>query len=120
MHPYTLKRTGVLTLTEHDESGMLFETFKMCLNNSHDGSRPVAYPMNDKSQSLLKVITLSLKYVKDEALTEINRSQVVALHAHEVKWIVTGHFIFSKLSRICPTSIFLASLSISQPSILAL
>jgi len=91
MHPHSLKRTGVFTFTENDESGMLFETFKMCLNDSHDGSTPVAYAMNGKSQPLLKVITLSLKYVKEEALAEINRSQAVALHAHEIKWIVTGH-----------------------------
>jgi len=62
---------------EHDESGMLFENFKMRLHDDHRGSEPMAFALNGKTLSLLKVITHSLKYVKEDAMAEINRSQVV-------------------------------------------
>ncbi len=62
---------------EHDESGMLFEKFKMRLHDDHRGSEPIAFALNGKTLSLLKVITHSLKYVKEDAMAEINRSQVV-------------------------------------------
>ena len=69
---------------------MLFELFKMRLNDSHYGCTPVAYALNGKSMPLLKVITLSLNHLKDDAMKEINRSQPTALRAHEIKWVVTG------------------------------
>jgi hypothetical protein len=71
---------------------MLFETYKMCLHEDHRGV-PVAYALNGKSFPLLKVIALSLKYLKDDAMAEINRSQPKALFAHEIKWVVTGSMI---------------------------
>jgi hypothetical protein len=61
---------------EQDESGMLFETFKMCLHDDHRGLEPVAFALNDKPVSLLTVITHSLKYVVLDAMAEINRNQV--------------------------------------------
>ena len=75
---------------EHDESGMLFEKFKMRLHDDHRGSEPIAFALNGKTLSLLKVITHSLKYVKEDAMAEINRSQPKALFAHEIKWVITG------------------------------
>ena len=72
-----------------DETGMLFETCKMRLHDRHDGT-PVAYALNGKSLPLLKVIALSLKYLKEDAMAEINRSQPKALFAHEIKWVITG------------------------------
>jgi hypothetical protein len=62
---------------EHDESGMLFEKFKMRLHDDHRGSEPMAFALNGKTVPLLKVITHSLKSVKEDAMAEINRSQVV-------------------------------------------
>lgn len=72
---------------------MLFEGFKMRLHDSHDASTPLAYALNGKSIPLVKVITLSLEYLKNEAMQEINRSQPKALSAHEIKWVVTGWFL---------------------------
>ena len=69
---------------------MLFENFKMQLHQNHDGSTPLAYDLRAGTQPLLKVITLSLKYVKDQAMEDINRSQPKAMTAHEIKWVVTG------------------------------
>ena len=58
---------------------MLFQTFKMRLHDDHGGADPVAYATNGRSQPLLKLIMLSLKYVKEEAMEEINRSQPRAM-----------------------------------------
>ncbi len=81
---------------------MLFETYKMCLHEDHCGV-PVAYALNGKSFPLLKVIALSLKYLKDDAMAEINRSQPKALFAHEIKWVVTGSMILilAPCPRLC-------------------
>ena len=68
---------------EHDESGMLFEKFKMRLHDDHRGSEPIAFALNGKTLSLLKVIVHSLKYVKEDAMAEINRSQVVQRETEE-------------------------------------
>jgi hypothetical protein len=73
---------------EHDESGMLFEKFKMRLNDDHRFSEPIAFALNGKTAPLLKVITHSLKYVKDDVMAEINRFQVPAgARAHLFKFI---------------------------------
>lgn len=50
----------------------------------------MAYAINGSAQPLLKLIMLSLKYVKEEAMEEINRSQPRAMSARDIKWIVTG------------------------------
>jgi len=60
----------------HDESGLLFENFKMRLHDDHRGSEPMAFALNGKTVPLLKVITHSLKSVKDDAMVQINLSQV--------------------------------------------
>jgi len=83
----------------HDEKGgMLFEKFKMRLNDKHNGAEPSAQALNGQSQLLLKVITQSLNYVKEEAMAKINRSQVDAMSAQDIKWIVTGQFILPQSS----------------------
>jgi len=66
-----------------DENGMLFEKFKMRLHDDHRGSEPIAFALNGKTAPLLKVITHSLKYVKEDAMAEINRSQVVEREREE-------------------------------------
>ena len=68
---------------------MLFQTFKMRLHKDHGGADPVAYATNGRAQPLLKLIMLSLKYVKEKAMEEINRSQPRAMSGHEIKWVVT-------------------------------
>ena len=73
---------------------MLFQTFKMRLHKDHGGADLVAYATNRRAQPLLKLIMLSLKYVKEEAMEEINRSQPRAMSAHEIKWVVTGALDF--------------------------
>ncbi len=79
---------------EHDESGMLFEKFKMRLHDDHRGLEPIAFALNGKTISLLKVITHSLKYVKEDALAEINRSQVVGegVHLHTETYVQARTF----------------------------
>ena len=57
-----------------DEQGLLFETFKMRLNDSHAGP-PQAVALNGRRMPLIEVITKSLKYLKDDAMAKINRSQ---------------------------------------------
>ena len=69
---------------------MLFQTFKMCLHENHNGATPMAKATNGREQPLLKLIMLSLKYVKEEAMEEINRSQPRAMSPHDIKWVVTG------------------------------
>ncbi len=59
-----------------DDKGMLFEEFKMRLDDHHNGLEPVAEASNGNRVPLLKVITHSLKQIKDEAMNEINNSQV--------------------------------------------
>jgi hypothetical protein len=59
-----------------DENGMLFENFKMCLNDDHGGLEPVAEASNGNRVPVLKLITHSLKHIKDEAMAAINNSQV--------------------------------------------
>jgi len=78
-----------------DKGGMLFETFKMRLDDKHGAAEPLAYALNGKSQPLLKVIVHSLKYVQEQAMEDINRSQDKALSAHEIKWVITGQLLAS-------------------------
>ena len=89
-----------------DDNRMLFLDFKMRLyggggSGLEDGvgqpggislssSSPMVKATNGKAQPLRKLLTLSLKYVKDEAMAEINRSQPRAMSAYEIKWVVTG------------------------------
>jgi len=73
-----------------DDNRMLFQTFKMRLHEDHNGGEPMAYASNGSAQPLLKLIMLSLKYVKEEAMEEINRSQPRAMSARDIKWVVTG------------------------------
>ena len=90
---------------------MIFLRVRACVPTMHYYHR-VSLPFQLKSifwgeqnsLPLLKVITFCLKYLMDEALAEINRSQIVALRAHEVKWILTGHSMFSHLPHICVAS----------------
>ncbi len=55
---------------------MLFENFKMRLNDDHGGLEPVAEASNGNRVPVLKLITHSLKHIKDEAMAAINKSQV--------------------------------------------
>ena len=82
--------TERLIACTRDEKGMLFENYKMQLEKKHDGSTPLAYDLRAGTQPLLRVITLSLEYVKDQAMEDINRSQPKVMSAHEIKWVVTG------------------------------
>lgn len=50
---------------------MLFEHFATCLDDSTPGDA-LAYARNGKSHPLHKVITQSLKFLKNEVLSEIN------------------------------------------------
>lgn len=59
-----------------EENGMLFENFKMRLNDGHGGLEPVAEASNGNRVPVLKLITHSLKHIKDEAMAAINKSQV--------------------------------------------
>jgi len=59
-----------------NQDGMLFENFKMRLNDDHGGLEPVAEASNGNRVPLLKLITHSLKHIKDEAMAAINKSQV--------------------------------------------
>ena len=87
-----------------DKGGMLFETFKMRLGDKHSVAEPLAYALNGKSQPLLKVIVHSLKYVQEQAMEDINRSQDKALGAHEIKWVITGQFLVSLSPPISPVA----------------
>ena len=96
---------------------MLFLDFKMRLYGGggsgledgvgHPGgislssSSPMVFATNGKAQPLRKLLTLSLKYVKDEAMKEINRSQPRAMSAYEIKWVVTGTGGWSHLFVMC-------------------
>ena len=62
----------------------------MRLHDNHSGVAPVATALNGKKVSLLKVFTHSMKYLKEDAMEEINRSQVKDLRSDEVKWVITG------------------------------
>jgi len=87
------------------ETGMLFEKFKMRLHR--DDKNDLEYARKGSNHAitrnsgnfevwLMRVITLSLKYVKDEAMRAINRSlsDVFKVHEHEIKWVVTGQIRF--------------------------
>eukprot|EP00277_Geminigera_cryophila_P042466 CAMPEP_0173075664 /NCGR_PEP_ID=MMETSP1102-20130122/11820_1 /TAXON_ID=49646 /ORGANISM="Geminigera sp., Strain Caron Lab Isolate" /LENGTH=189 /DNA_ID=CAMNT_0013945113 /DNA_START=45 /DNA_END=611 /DNA_ORIENTATION=- len=82
---------------QRPETGMLFEKFKMRLHR--DDKNDLEYARKGSNHAiarnsgnfevwLMRVITLSLKYVKDEAMRAINRSlsDVFKVHEHEIKW----------------------------------
>lgn len=92
---------------------MLFENYKMQLAKKHNDSTPLAYDLRAGTQPLLKVITLSLKYVKDQAMEDINRSQPKVMSAHEIKWVVTGQlFSFGSDCGIRIKSVLLACVDV--------
>ena len=71
---------------------MLFECFATCHNDST--SEALANARNGKSHPLHKVIKQSLKFLKDEVLSEINMDPESAgidrrITASEIKWSVT-------------------------------
>ena len=55
-----------------DEEGLVFENYKMQLEKKHHGSTPIAYDLRARTQPLLKVSTLSHKFVKDQAMEDVN------------------------------------------------
>ena len=88
-----------------EENGMLFEKFKMRLNDDHGGLEPVAEASNGNRVSVLKLITHCLKHKKDEAMTAINKSQV---HCSLVR------ALFLCLCVCPPLSLVLSSLYVSH------
>lgn len=80
----------------------------MRLHDTHAGSFPVAAALNGKKVSLLKLFTHSLSYLKEDAMAEINRSQVNVLRPNEIKWVLTGMSFHCCPSRkTCYTKYFL-------------
>ena len=49
---------------------------------------------------MIDVIAITLKHVKDEALREINRSQIVPLQLDEIQWLVTVPAIWSDAAKV--------------------
>jgi hypothetical protein len=49
---------------------------------------------------LLDVITKSLQYIKDEAIREINSSQMVPVKLDEIQWLVTVPAIWSDVAKV--------------------
>jgi hypothetical protein len=88
-----------------NQDGMLFENVKMRLNDDHGGSEPDAVASNGNRVPVLKVITHSLKHIKDEAMTAINKSQV---HCSLVR------ALFLCLCVCPPLSLVLSSLYVSH------
>ena len=83
---------------ECDEQGLLFEKFKMFLHDAHAGP-PQAVALNGRALSLIEVITKSLRYLKDDAMAKINRSQPVPMTAHQIKWVVTVPAIWRDVAK---------------------
>ena len=81
-----------------DEQGLLFEKFKMFLHDAHAGP-PQAVALNGRALSLIEVITKSLRYLKDDAMAKINRSQPVPMTAHQIKWVVTVPAIWRDVAK---------------------
>jgi hypothetical protein len=77
----------------------------MRLNDDHGGSEPDAVASNGNRVPVLKVITHSLKHIKDEAMTAINKSQV---HCSLVR------ALFLCLCFCLPLSLVLSSLYVSH------
>ena len=44
---------------------------------------------------LITVITKTLEYLKEEALREINKSQIIPLKLEDIQWVVTVPAIWS-------------------------
>ena len=49
---------------------------------------------------LIDVVAKTLKYVKDEALNEINKCQLVPISDEEILWIVTVPAIWSDIAKV--------------------
>jgi hypothetical protein len=45
------------------------------------------------------VIAISLEYVKEEALREINKSQIIPLKLDDFQWVVTVPAIWSDIAK---------------------
>ena len=49
---------------------------------------------------LLDVIAISLQYIKDEAVREVNSSQMVPVRLDEIQWLVTVPAIWSDVAKV--------------------
>jgi hypothetical protein len=49
---------------------------------------------------LLDVITKSLKYIKDEALREVNSSQITPVRPKDIQWLLTVPAIFTDVAKV--------------------
>ena len=112
----------------HEGSDLLFEKFKMCLHGNKGDQVTQATALNGnflgiiffdfitslpqsmftcrcaffpgQTLPLLTIITKTLEYVKDEALREINKSQIVPLKLDEIQWVVTVPAIWSDAAKV--------------------
>jgi hypothetical protein len=48
---------------------------------------------------LVTVITKTLEYVKNEALQEINKSQIIPLKLDDIQWVLTVPAIWSDIAK---------------------
>jgi hypothetical protein len=59
--------------------------------------------MSGRKLPLLDVITKSLKYIKDEAIREVNSSQMVPVKLEDIQWLVTVPAIWSDVAKVRST-----------------
>ena len=49
---------------------------------------------------LLDVVTKSLQYIKDEAIREVNSSQMIPVRLADIQWILTVPAIWSDVAKV--------------------
>ena len=74
---------------ENQGQMMLFTNFKMDLHSERATATPQAIAANGRKWPLLQVISAALKFVKDEAMAEVNKAQPKDLTADEIRRVVT-------------------------------
>jgi len=79
-----------------DLSNLLFTEYKMNLNQAQALlNTATATASNGKTLPLMKVIAATLRFVKDDAMENINKNQPLNIKAEECKWVVTVPAIWS-------------------------
>ena len=92
-------REGYFELDE-ENGGLFFENYKMGLDDDL-GSAPQARALNGRHVPLLTVIAETLRYVKEEAMAEINKSQLVdSIRVEAVQWVVTVPAIWKDKAKV--------------------
>ena len=78
-------------MIDDEETGMLFQTYKMHLLHLHENARSV----DGREMPLMKVISESLKFIADKAMQKL-QEQIGKVVKAKIRWVLTVPALWSE------------------------